>query len=561
MSSIIRAVLKATIGLLVNKGRDKAAERLKDGDITDQKFRSLIVREIDDIKSKLDGLARKDLLASISFFEEGIELLYVVFDKARSRNENGEETAQVGAACAEAVSLAEGMHNLELTGLDESATRALSNAKKRFKDARREATKAFKNEASGTSDRILAMQYRVMATVLETVDNPVDAVPPCRVCIKELNSLSAVQNSFDVQLKKGIKAVKGLFSKDERRKIICSVCHVNRVAYDVMQAVGKEEPFWMWPAVDTGEGKLDPLRDGRITEVLSTQGMEHCCVAPWSLGLECKEEHKLKVPVAVAINSSGQCIVADFGDSSVKVFDTRGNFIDEFSFPADGVTQMRRVFDVASDMNDSFYVLVELYNPRAGRSKQFGVYKLNYTAGLNHKFPLKKRFYYYWLSMTVSASDNVFVVGRSLEGNDEIDVYETDGQLIRSFGGGLFIEASDITAGNDGCVMVVDAYDYHVHVFSEDGDHLRKFKLEECYSRPRIEFHQASEHFVVADVEKGQSRLHVLIYTKNGEFVQITQIHVESIINKSLRGLTVTTDGHIATVVEVSDKNFKVLVV
>jgi len=56
MSSIATTVFKVTIGLLVNKGRDKAAEKLKDCDITDQKFRRLIVREIDDIKSKLNGL-------------------------------------------------------------------------------------------------------------------------------------------------------------------------------------------------------------------------------------------------------------------------------------------------------------------------------------------------------------------------------------------------------------------------------------------------------------------------------------------------------------------------
>lgn len=67
MASIITAVFKATIGLLVNKGRDNAAANLKEGDLTDQKFRGLIVREIDDIKSKLDGLARKDVFASISF--------------------------------------------------------------------------------------------------------------------------------------------------------------------------------------------------------------------------------------------------------------------------------------------------------------------------------------------------------------------------------------------------------------------------------------------------------------------------------------------------------------
>ena len=52
MSSIATAVFKVTIGSLVNKGRDKAAEELKDGDITDQKFRGLIVREINDIASE-----------------------------------------------------------------------------------------------------------------------------------------------------------------------------------------------------------------------------------------------------------------------------------------------------------------------------------------------------------------------------------------------------------------------------------------------------------------------------------------------------------------------------
>ena len=194
MSSIITAVFKATIGLLVNKGRDKAAERLKDGDVTEQKFRSVIVREIDDIKSKLDGLSRKDLLTSISFFEDGIELLYDVFDKTRHRSDSGE--LPVKAACAEAFAFAEEMRKMKLTGLDESATRVLANAKKRFEDARREATRAFKNIALTTSDRIQAMEYRVMATILETIDNPADAIAPCRVCIKGLNCIPAVQNSF-----------------------------------------------------------------------------------------------------------------------------------------------------------------------------------------------------------------------------------------------------------------------------------------------------------------------------------------------------------------------------
>lgn len=145
----------------------------------------MIVREIDDIRSKLDGLARKDLQASIIFFKEGIELLYQEFDKARI---TGDATT-----CHESFSLVKELKTLEHSGLDESATRMLSDAKERFKDARRRATDAFANEALKTADRILAMQYRVRSTILEKVDTPADAVAPCRVCVEDLHGLPAVQ--------------------------------------------------------------------------------------------------------------------------------------------------------------------------------------------------------------------------------------------------------------------------------------------------------------------------------------------------------------------------------
>ncbi|KAL9960433.1 hypothetical protein ACROYT_G033889 [Oculina patagonica] len=566
MSSIVTAVFKATIGLLVNKGRDKAAEKLRDGDVTDQKFRGLIVREIDDIKSKLDGPLRKDLLASISFFEEGIELLYVVFDKARTRSEHrGEETAQ--AACAEALSLAEGLRNLELTDLDESATRALCNAKKRFEDARREATRAFKNEALSTTDRILAMQYRVMATILETVDNPADGVAPCMVCIKELNCLSEVQNSFDVHLKKGIQEVKTLFSEEERRKIISSVCQANRVVYDVTQAVGEDEPFWVWPAVDTGEGKVDPLRDGRLTEVLCKQGMKHCCVTPWSFGQGGEEEDKLKEPVGIATNSSGKFIVADHGngirrDGNVKFFDSRGNFLHYFSLPKAYETQT--IIDVASDTNDNFYLLVRLDHP-VGRSWH-EVYEFNCIAGVHRMFTLKEMSGKRWIGLTMDDSHKVWMAWRATFGGDVIDMIESDERCICTYhriGEDTLKHTSDIAAACDGRVMVVNKYEDrgHFKIFGKKGDLLNEVELERCYTFPRIAFHRTSEHIVVADVEKGIDRLHVQVYTKDGEFVRSTQIHVDGIISSSLQGITVTTNENVAAVFQVNHKESKVLVV
>ena len=85
MAVIPIAVFQATFGWLVHKGRDKAVEKLSD--VTRKRFRNIIMSEIDDMSSKLDGLSRKDLLASISFFREGIELLYEGFDETRSKSE------------------------------------------------------------------------------------------------------------------------------------------------------------------------------------------------------------------------------------------------------------------------------------------------------------------------------------------------------------------------------------------------------------------------------------------------------------------------------------------
>jgi len=476
MSSIAIAVFKVTIGLLVNKGRDKAAEKLKDGDVTDQQFRRLIVREIDDMKSKLDRLSRKDLLASISFFEEGIGFLYKVFQEARITSGNGAATTQT--VCDEAFSLAKKMKKLELTDLDEAARRALSNAKKRFEDSRRKATEAFSNEGLETSDRILAMQYRVMATILETVDNPEDAIEPCRVCLKDLNSLSAVQNSFNVQLRKGILALKGLVGKDERRNIISSVCHVNRVIYDVTQTVGKDVHLWIWPAVDIGEDKVDPLRDRRVAKVLCKQGMENCLVTPWSFGQEGEEEHKLKNPRGIATNSSGQFIVGEY-ENDVKIFDPSGQFIKHFSVPNDDAETKLYIYDVATDNQDNIYVLVR-YEKKTG-SKGFVVYEFSNTADLHHKFPVRGKF---WDRLTVTNSQVLVLSGSGMV------VYDTDGVFVRSFGEGTLKDASDITAANDGRVMVVDNYDSCVHIFSEDGVHLNKFKLQGRYWYPRIAFHR-----------------------------------------------------------------------
>ena len=552
MSSIAVAVFKSTIGLLVNKGRNKAAEKLKDGDVTHQKFRALIVREIDDVKSKLDGLSRKDLLASISFFKEGIELLYEVFDKPRSQSGFNAVTGQ--AARAETVCLAEEIKNLEFNDLDESETRKLFSAKESFKDARRKATEAFNNEALESSDRILAMQYRVKATILETVDNPVDALARCRVCIDELHSMAAVKNSFDVQLKTGIRAVRGLFSKEERREIICNVYHVNRVIYDVTVAVTQGLSLAIYPAhiVDTGKENLQILSDERVSKVLRKNGMEHFCVTPWSFGQEGEEEQHLRWPTGIATNSSGEFVVGEFEDCHVKVFDRNGTFVEQISLPNEDANTKLCICDVATDMNDNIFVLTILEKP--GTEISFWVYKLTKAADLVHKFRLRGKDWYRGLSVS-DTGKVVTLRGRTLE------EYDTDGKFVRNFGKGILKEPRHSIVSNDGRVMVVERFESCVHIFSERrGDHLNSFELQSStgFGSVRLAFHRAGEHVIVAGAEEKKD-LHVEIYTKNGEFVRSVQIQQEG--NYSVEGITVTTDGRIAVVLSFwPTKGSKVLV-
>ena len=552
MSSLITAVFKATIGLLVNKGRDKLAEKLNEGDVTDQKFRGLIVREIDEIKSKLDGLARKDLLASISLFKEGIELLYEVFESARSSSEHCAITAAATVG-AEQFDIAKEIRNLELSSLDESATRKLGSAKKRFAEARLEAIKAFGNEALKLPDRLLAMQYRLMATILETVDNPTDALAACRVCLDELHQVPAVKEYFKVELEEGLRA---LFNKDERRQIIFSVCHANRVIYDVMRMLGSVKR-WTLPGVETGKEKVDPLRNERVVKMLTKQGKEHCCVTPWSFGQEGEEEHKLKNPRGIATNHRGQFLIADNGDKTVKVFDSNGKFDFRFNPQTDDADTKLDILDVATaDEDDRIYLLVRLKKPGAEKWEN-EVQVFNKTGDLQHKFPVRSGG---WRLTVTSGKKRGKIL---LLTRDVVAIHEPSAEFVCSFGGGVFKYAGDITATCDGRVMIVDRNDDSLYIFDVEGHQLGKFNIK--YERDvyhHIACHPASV-VVLAGLEPETHRLTLAIYTVNGEFVRRIQPDEEVKFERysfGVHGITVTVEGHIAVAFKDMHGNEKVIV-
>ena len=580
MSAIITSVFKVTIGLAATKARNVLAERLKEGDVTDQKFRDLIVSDIKDIKSKLDALSRKDLGAAVDYFETGLRFLNdavygrhsdSAIRRAAQESERNEEkrldelTLPSVTSPETTVVLASEVKNIQLINLvDEEAKTALSDAKERFKLAREKATDASNNEALSTFDQITAIRYRVMAAMLEyaadiAVGTAGDlrsilkrALPECKQCLEKLHSLPAVQKCFNVEFEKSQLNVRGRFGKDERREIISIVCQINRVIYDATQAVGRDVNVWFWPYVDTGEEKVDPLRDGRISKVLHKVNMEHCWVTPWSFGLEGEEEHKLKNPCGIATNTTGQFLIADDGDKTVKVFDSNGKFDFSFNPQTDDADTQLHILDVATAGEDSkIYVLVRLKKPGAEEwESEVQVFKK--TADLHHKFPVRSVEWDFRLTVSSGKQRGKILLLVELLTGEVVDVHEPSGEFVCSFGEGVFKFATDIIATCDGRVMIVDLRDGSLYIFDVEGHQLGKFNIKhERDDYYRIAYHQASGHVVLAGHERETDRLTLAIYTVNGEFVRRIQLNEEGSVN----GITVNVEGHIAVAFQIQDKH------
>ena len=568
MSAIISAVFKATIGLIVDKGRDVAAERMKEGDVADQKFRSLIVRDLKEIHNKLDVLSQKDLKSAVDFFETGLACLYKAVDTIRSANvslgaakvskRNEEEkveeiTLPSDTDPGKAIVLADGIRNIQLTELDETTRSLLSDAQESFRLAVEYTTHACNNEALSTFDRITAIRYRFMAAMLksaaETVRTTGDlkstlqkALPQCEQCLKKLNSLPAVQNSFRVELNKGVLNIRVRFGKDERMQIISTVCQVNRAIYDAMQKADKAVNVHVlkWPGVDIGEDQVDPLRDVRVLQVLEGVKMAHYCITVGSFDLGLR-------PLfwRMATNTLGQFLIADSW-RTVHVYDNNGMF--QFSFNPqtdDAKTEIQKIYDlVTEDVSENIYLLVRLRRPWPnGWDEEVQVFNKN--ANLEYKFPVR-----YALMNRLLVSGSKLLILSSWEA----DVYNQNGDFVRSFeffksGGDRAL--TNCTATHDGHILIMHdkgGYSdfFSVYVFTAEGQEIAKFKsgvgfgLDFMHFSPR----SAGEHVVIAGYDGEYGIIVVEIYTLDGNFVRRILLRDEPKLQ--FKGITVTMKEHIA---------------
>ena len=244
-------VLKFAVSFI----RTKTAEKLQDGGLTDQKFRGWIVRELDDIKSKLDAMSRKDLRASISFLQQGIERLNMSVAESCQSGDPGESpstSTKSAQQLEDAVALANAIGELKI----ESSER-FDLAKKSFQEASKQATLAFHNASLTTEERILASKVRLASGILEHLEDPEIATSDCLQYLKELHDMPAIKEIFSVYVQ---GRVKSLFKRDSRKEIVESVTILNLILADFISKFTKR---WMgafdWPTIECGKTVVHPI--------------------------------------------------------------------------------------------------------------------------------------------------------------------------------------------------------------------------------------------------------------------------------------------------------------
>ena len=523
MSSIVTSILSSTVGLLWNKARDSTAAKLKDGDITDEKIREIVVRDLNDIKTKLDGLSRKDLLSSYNFLQEGVDFLNVSLQNSKldqkaltneTQDDRGETSTMPSCGqsgiLSEAIELSQAMGKLKCSSDDE-----YESAKKRFKRARERATDAFSTETLVLKDRIFAAKLRIVSEMLECLDRPETAITGCLSFLKKFHSLPAIQEIFSVYLNGGIKS---MLNKSERVENVKSVMLINYVLFQYVLKFSSKcwfELLHSMPTIELPDRSFSPMLDWQ--EVATRK----------SMGKELTQHPRRRILIdegiyqyVCAVNGHGDVITLRYyGSGEIMVISSKTGECKMVKLPdlrkVREVT-MQYIVGLAVDNNNNVYVVVWLTtSTETGDLTDFVLRVLDENYYVKHDSCTLD-----FMDVNVSSvniainkSNNIIMI------NDEdphVYICDNTGTLQHKFeyhSGGLpslSISGQDkiITSSGDLKAMVT---------FSEEGNLKSTVQLPEGHQIFGVAYHYVIRKIIVLTYVQKDISYFLLCYTEAGD--------------------------------------------
>ena len=513
MSSIVTSILSSTVGLLWNKARDSTAAKLKDGDVADAKIRDLVVRELNDIKTKLDGLARVNLLSSSRFLKEGVDLLYVSYDKSKleqkavmqpTQQYRG-ETSRMSSGVESGI-LSEALELSHATEkMKNHSDSDFESAKKRFEDARKRATDAFCNEALNIRDRIFAAKLRVVSELLECLDSPQTAITGCLSFLQDLHSLPAIRAMFYVYLNGGVKSLLG---KAERVENVKSVMLINYVLFNLKFKFSRKLTDRVtWPGIELTDRSFNPILDWQEVSTRKSMAGDELSEPPRQLILD-----EPIYPTLSAVDSHGNVVVGL--RCNIKVI-SRTAESKVVKLPDSGEGKV--IAGLAVDKNNNVYVV---------RWLTTRCYVLNV---LDENFNVKHDFRLDFLQDTSSVYETATVAIAINRNNniimvigDYLCVCDNVGQLQHKFSPRHVTGIIMLGISNKDEIMIPSLGKSTVDFCSEEGNLKSTIKLPEGHLVVGMAFHHVIRKIIVLTRAQIERSYFLVCYTETGELESST---------------------------------------
>lgn len=531
---VLDSVVKVALQSAADCARVFLAKKFRHGDVLDQKLCKLMETGFHCIRNDLEALNRRDLVASLEFFQEGITS--ACHDHGISDDDDFD------------ILDAPPVRRQRIDGL-------YSVTKERFQKARESATGVLGNARLHVKDRIFATYIKVVSTVLGE-DDPARAIRFCKKNLKDLHSHEDIQANFQNELFPRSPLRR---ESAERKQIILSVCHVNRVAFDMGQKIGGDKVFkelFVWPCIElqgAPTGKIDPLRFYRLRENEFLKGKMCHSVIECHSGLSEQTSHKINCPRSIAVTARGQYLVVD--NSEIKLFDNSGNYQRSLLSMRDNEVNSYAI-DLDTDKRGNIYLLVQKIFMDNNESC-YEVLMFNNNYSLDRNIQLRSKYKQYKghklaVSSEGDSKTKVLVLKKFKEEGElhrhaKIEVYETvDCTFVSHFGGNVLMDAQDLVCDEDGHTFVLDTCHCgsekkpHILEFDPEGNPHRNFQVDiNADTIAALTFHQASKHIVFASIES-KNKVQLSWYTTDGKKAHSDELKVSETDKEMISNLSIT---------------------
>ena len=514
MSSIITAILGAAVGLFCDKARDSAANKLKDGDLADEKLREIIVKDLTDIKSKLDCLSLQYVGASCSFLKQGVIFLNLALDKSNKDQKASEGSADEATRVMNdtasgildaALSLPQAIQKSEKISSD----KRFISAQYWFKKSHEAATYPFNNKSLSIKDRIMACMLRVAATILELgLEDPKAATTACRQSLEELHDLPTIRKMFAVFLKGGLKSK---FSKAKRLENIKSVLFINHALY-VSSKYSSESPYlFTWPAIESKDRTFHPILHAHEILTKTSTGEEFV-----------QQLNRVVVDSRIrsaefVVNSRGEIILLT--DHEITVIYSTGESKDVV-FPDPTETNVVDAWgrSIAVDSDDNVFAITRLKTrDENGSVKQdFVLYIYDENYNIKHVSVLdflEEAGKYPYVNIAVDKNQNLIML---TSWNNQVYVCDNLGNFKFQFDrDGIWLRRLSISKNND--IMIGSRDHRAVLTYSTEGNLKPTIKLPEGHEVEQVAFHHGICKIIVLTYVEKEDSFFLLGYSETGE--------------------------------------------